>query len=68
MSVITKNNNIKNIEEIKDNLYNINDYTSVKKNSKSIITKNQIKIKALKILREIDKKKENTINSFSINH
>ena len=59
MSVITKNNNIKNIEEIKDNLYNINDYTSVKKNSKSIITKNQIKIKALKILREIDKKKEN---------
>ena len=62
MSSIIKDGDKQNIDSNKDNIYAINDYeyTSFKKSSHfPKIKKNKIKTKALLLLKEIDKKKEN---------
>ena len=62
MSSIIKDGDKQNTDSNKDNIYTINDYeyTSFKKSSDfPKIKKNKIKAKALLLLREIDKKKEN---------
>ena len=62
MTSIIKDGDKPNIEENKDNIYTINDYdyNSFKKSSNfPKINKNKINAKALLLLREIDKKKEN---------
>lgn len=59
MSSIIKNNNKQNIEETDEDIFIMKDYNYIKKSSNSIKNKNKIKLRALKLLREIDKKKQN---------